>query len=178
MFEIHKANTSILSEFLHIKPEDARIIYTPGGTYSIIEAITTFARYKWAENVLDPIFLLSEYRHFAFDKACDFVNAKMVIVPTDPKTKKINLLELRKRINWYGRKNIAGIVVNAPNFPNGAMDDIEGAGQIALANNIPLHVDACLGGFVNMFNNEVKFLLQLNVFQEMLSVSQHAPVWW
>ena len=98
----------------------------------------------------NPIVLVSEFSHFAFDKAADIAGATIIRVPCDSK-KKLNLLELRKYINWYGRRNIAAIGVAAPNYPNGMPDDIEGAGKIALENGIPCHVDACLGGFVSMF---------------------------
>ena len=36
------------------------------------------------------------------------------------------------------------------------MDDAEGAGQIAHENGIPLHLDACLGGFINLFCDDIK----------------------
>ena len=34
--DIHKVNISIFAEFLHIQPDDARILYTMGGTHSIV----------------------------------------------------------------------------------------------------------------------------------------------
>ena len=77
-------------------------------------------------------------------------------MPCDTKSKKVNLVELKKYINWYGAENVAAIGVSAPNFPNGMMDDIEAASLIALVNGIPVHVDACMGGFINMFCEEIK----------------------
>ena len=44
---------------------------------------------------------------------------------------------------------------SAPNYPNGAVDDIAALGKIALKHNIGLHVDACLGGFLLPFMEKV-----------------------
>ena len=43
------------------------------------------------------------------------------------------------------------IVGSAPNFPYGTMDDIAALSDIALEYGVPLHVDACLGGFIAAF---------------------------
>ena len=77
--------------------------------------------------------------------------ARLVHVPEDPVSRKIDLRELKKYINWYGRKNIAAIAVGAPTYPFGIIDDIEGAAKIAKSHDIPMHVDGCLGGFVTIF---------------------------
>ena len=63
----------------------------------------------------------------------------------------MDIRELKKYINWYGKRNIAGIVCSAPNYTYGVIDDIEGAAKIAKSHDIPLHVDGCLGGFLTIF---------------------------
>lgn len=40
---------------------------------------------------------------------------------------------------------------SAPNYPYGTMDDIVALSDVALEYDVPLHVDACLGGFVAAF---------------------------
>lgn len=40
---------------------------------------------------------------------------------------------------------------SVPNYPYGTMDDIEGIAALGLKYNIPVHVDACLGGFIIPF---------------------------
>ena len=99
--------------------------------------------------------LVAETAHFAFDKSAEIADAAIIKVPCDPVTKKVNLVELRKYINWYGRQNVAAIAVSAPSFPHGVMDDVQEAGLIAHQNKIPLHVDACLGGFITLFCEEI-----------------------
>jgi sphinganine-1-phosphate aldolase len=58
----------------------------------------------------------------------------------------------RKAIN----KNTIGIVGSFPSYPHGIEDDIEGLSEIAYGNNIPLHVDCCLGGLLVAFYNFAK----------------------
>lgn len=41
--------------------------------------------------------------------------------------------------------------MGAPTFPYGIIDDISGAAEIARRNDIGLHVDSCLGGFLTLF---------------------------
>lgn len=149
--DMQKANTQMISELLHLDPEDSRVIYTSGGTFSIFQAMAVYVKQLRAKGVQQPILLVGEFSHFAFDKAAELTGAKLVTVPTDTDSKKVSLHELRKYINWYGAKNIAAIAVAAPNYPNGVVDDIKGASDIAKSYNIPCHVDACLGGFVTMF---------------------------
>lgn len=43
------------------------------------------------------------------------------------------------------------LVGSAPNYPYGVMDDIEKIAKLARKYKIPLHVDACLGGFLIIF---------------------------
>jgi sphinganine-1-phosphate aldolase len=43
------------------------------------------------------------------------------------------------------------LVGSAPNFPYGTMDNIEAIAALGRKYNIPVHVDACLGGFLVLF---------------------------
>jgi sphinganine-1-phosphate aldolase len=43
------------------------------------------------------------------------------------------------------------LVGSAPNFPYGTMDDIVAIAALGRKYNIPVHVDACLGGFLILF---------------------------
>lgn len=54
---------------------------------------------------------------------------------------------------------------SACNFPHGMIDDIEGLASIALAHNVGLHVDSCLGGFVLPFVQKIeKYRKDIPVF--------------
>mmetsp|Transcript_73031 Transcript_73031/g.110171 ORF Transcript_73031/g.110171 Transcript_73031/m.110171 type:complete len:93 (-) Transcript_73031:605-883(-) len=43
------------------------------------------------------------------------------------------------------------IIVSAPQYAHGVVDDIEGVAKIACEFNIPLHVDSAIGGFTLPF---------------------------
>lgn len=52
------------------------------------------------------------------------------------------------------------MVGSAPNFPYGTIDDISGIAALGRKYNIPVHVDACLGGFVIIFMRRAGFPLR------------------
>jgi len=52
------------------------------------------------------------------------------------------------------------LVGSAPQFPHGSMDDIVEIAKLGLQYNIPVHVDACLGGFLIAFMAEAGFPLK------------------
>ena len=43
------------------------------------------------------------------------------------------------------------LVASAPQYPQGIIEPIQEIGKIAKEKNIPLHIDACLGGFLLAF---------------------------
>jgi glutamate/tyrosine decarboxylase-like PLP-dependent enzyme len=45
-------------------------------------------------------------------------------------------------------RSTIGLVGSAPQYPHGVVDPISELGQLAQENNLPLHVDACVGGWV------------------------------
>ncbi|KOB67451.1 putative glutamate decarboxylase/sphingosine phosphate lyase [Operophtera brumata] len=85
--------------------------------------------------------------HFAFDKAAQHLGLSVVTVPVNPTTMKVDIEKVKAAI---GRRTIL-IVGSAPNYPYGTMDEISLLSDVALEYGVPLHVDACLGGFVAAF---------------------------
>ncbi|CAF1269847.1 unnamed protein product [Adineta steineri] len=94
--------------------------------------------------------------HPAFNKACAYFKIKLIRIPVDPITLEVDLKKMRRAIT----KNTCMLVASAPNFPHGAIDPIEDISKIALEYGIPLHVDACLGGFLIAFMDEAGFPLK------------------
>lgn len=45
-------------------------------------------------------------------------------------------------------KNTIALVASAPQYPHGIVNPIEEVSAVALRHGLPLHVDACVGGFV------------------------------
>ena len=49
------------------------------------------------------------------------------------------------------------LVGSSPNFPYGTKDNIEAIAQLGVQYDIPVHVDACLGGFLLCFMPDAGF---------------------
>lgn len=118
---------------------------TSGGTESILCAVAAYrdrARRKkpW---ILRPEIVVPQTIHPAFDKAAHYFGVKLVKVPVGPDFR-ANVKAMKKAIGW---KTIA-MCASAPQYPHGVVDPIAELGEIAQDHKIPLHVDACVGGFV------------------------------
>ena len=51
------------------------------------------------------------------------------------------------------------LVGSAPGYPHGCMDDIESIAKLGVKYRIPVHVDACLGGFLIAFMPKAGYYL-------------------
>ncbi|XP_047510028.1 uncharacterized protein LOC125052958 isoform X4 [Pieris napi] len=120
---------------------------TTGGTESIMMACKAFRDRAYNKGISNPQMVLATTAHTAFDKAAQYLGISVVTVPVNPDTLTVDIDAVKKAI---GRRTCL-IVGSAPNFPYGTMDDIRALSNIALEYEIPLHVDACLGGFVACF---------------------------
>lgn len=124
-----------------------------GGTESIFLAAKAHREwYRHKHNITKPEIIACVTAHAAIDKACEILGIKLVKVPVDPKTLKSDL----NAVKWSITANTIMIYSSAPNFPNGIIDDIEGLSKIAVQNDVGLHVDCCLGGFILPFAKKVR----------------------
>ena len=117
-------------------------ILTHGGSTSIIEAMAAYVLLARSKGIEHPEIVVPETAHAAFIKAAELTGATLITVPVDKKTGAVSAKEMRKYIS----RNTAVIVGSAPSYMYGICDPIEELGQLAQEYNIPLHVDACLGG--------------------------------
>jgi glutamate/tyrosine decarboxylase-like PLP-dependent enzyme len=125
-----------------------------GGTESIILAVKTHR--EWArieKGIEDPEIIVASTVHAAFDKACDILCVKLIKIPVDTTTFRVDPRAVRRRLS----SNTILIVGSAPNYPQGTIDPIEELSAIALQHGCGLHVDCCLGGFVLPFARELGY---------------------
>jgi len=118
---------------------------TSGGTESILVAVCAYrdrARRKkpWIRR---PQLVVPSTIHPAFDKAAHYFGVELVKVPVGPDLR-ADVAKMAKAIGW----RTIGIVGSAPQYPHGVVDPIPELGALALAKGIPMHVDACVGGFI------------------------------
>ncbi|GJN91433.1 hypothetical protein Rhopal_004454-T1 [Rhodotorula paludigena] len=121
---------------------------TSGGTESILMACKAYRDRARAEyGITEPEMIVPMSVHAAFDKAAKYFGIKIHHIPVDRKTRRVQIPRVRRAIN----ANTILLVGSAPNFPDGAIDDIEALSQLALKHRLGLHVDCCLGSFLVPF---------------------------
>lgn len=91
--------------------------------------------------------------HPAFNKAAHYLGIKLVTVPADEITWTMSIPETRRAING----NTIALVGSAPQYPHGVMDPLPELSLLAVKHALPLHVDACVGGFVLPFVERLGF---------------------
>jgi len=131
--------------------------FTSGGTESILLACKTYRDY-YLENkdIKNPEIIASTTAHCAFNKACKYFNIKLILIPCNLDGT-FDTQNLKKQIN----KNTILIVGSTPSYNLGIIDPIDKLSKIALENNIPLHIDACIGSFlVNFTDKNFDFRLE------------------
>jgi len=127
---------------------------TTGGTESIILACKAYrdlAREEKGIEVAEMIVPVTA--HAAFDKAAVMLGMSIKHIPVDDVTKRVNVNLMKKMIS----RRTAMLVGSAPQFPHGSIDDIEDIAALGVRYGIPVHVDACLGGFLIAFMQEAGF---------------------
>ena len=128
-------------------PDEASGAITSGGTDSItmaMKAARDFARKE--RGVLGPLnIVIPRSAHPAFDKAAAVMEIQVRRIPLR------DCLADPVAMNQVADEATIMIVGSAPNFPYGLMDPIAALSELALARDLWLHVDACVGGYIAPF---------------------------
>ncbi|XP_058812882.1 sphingosine-1-phosphate lyase [Topomyia yanbarensis] len=130
---------------------------TTGGTESIMMACKAYRDYgRSVKGITKPNMVLSVTAHSAFEKSAKYLGMYTKTIPVDPVSTKVDVKRMERAIN----RNTVMLVGSAPNYPYGTMDDIEAIAKLGLKYNIPVHVDACLGGFLIIFMKRAGYPLE------------------
>jgi glutamate/tyrosine decarboxylase-like PLP-dependent enzyme len=118
---------------------------TSGGTESILVAVAAYRDRARRERpwIRRPELVVPTTIHPAFDKAAHYFGVKLVKVPVGPDLR-ADVRAMAKAIGW----RTIGLVGSAPQYPHGIVDPIGELGELAQRKKLPLHVDACVGGFI------------------------------
>jgi glutamate/tyrosine decarboxylase-like PLP-dependent enzyme len=144
---LEHAVVRMTADLLHGGPRACGTM-TSGGTESCLLAVKTYrdrarARTPWIRR---PEMILPESAHVAWEKGAEYFGVKAVHAPlmddfrVDPQA-------VARRVG----RNTVMILGSAPQYPHGVVDPIEELGRIAQDREIPLHVDACVGGYLLPF---------------------------
>jgi sphinganine-1-phosphate aldolase len=136
---------------------------TNGGTESLFLAIKSYRDLKHSSN---PNLVVPDTVHCSIDKICHYLKIRVIKIKTDHEHR-VCADKLLGCIN----NNTIGVVLSAPSYGFGVMDDVSKIGPLLYSKKVPLHVDACLGGFIWMFlENEIVEKYGFNV-QGVTSIS-------
>ncbi len=125
-----------------------------GGTGSICHAMLAYREYGAKERGISrPNVIKPETAHPAFDKACHLFGIDLRVAPIDPVTTQVDTEWVDQHID----DNTVALIGSACNYGYGTIDPIGRLSEIALAAGVGLHVDACLGGFILPFGQELGY---------------------
>jgi len=131
-------------------PDGSEGAFTSGGSESIFIAMKAAreahraAHGKTRANPLNVVVPITV--HPAFDKAAEAMDLELRRAPLRA-DKRVDVDAMAQLID----ENTMALVGSAPCFPHGVMDPIEELGALALAQDVWLHVDACVGGWLAPF---------------------------
>ncbi|MGH9029720.1 MAG: pyridoxal phosphate-dependent decarboxylase family protein, partial [Acidimicrobiales bacterium] len=128
---------------------------TTGGTGSIAHAMLAYREHARSERKVDlPNVIKAETAHPAFDKACHLFGIELRTAPVDKSTTLVDVDWVADHID----DRTAVIVGSACNYGYGTIDPIGELSELALSRGVGLHVDACLGGFILPFGEELGYV--------------------
>ena len=142
---------------------------TTGGTESTILALKAYK--KRFENssyfyVGKPEVLCCKTVHAAVNKACELLDLKIKYVDLNSNYV-MDVNDLYEKIT----ANTCVVIASAPCFPYGLMDPINEIADMMEYYNIPVHVDACLGGFITQFYEHLRLSFNRNIHS--ISIDPH-----
>ncbi|XP_077970387.1 uncharacterized protein LOC144425060 [Styela clava] len=119
---------------------------TSGGTESILMAMKTYRDRARAltPHIKRPNIVAPSSIHPAFEKAAHYFDIDVKHVVVGKETLQSNLRQYEQTID----DNTILLAASAPSYPQAIMDQIEDISEIARKRGLPMHVDACYGGFM------------------------------
>lgn len=154
---VHKLETEVIRIIADLLRggENAVGNFTSGGTESILLAVKTYRDRARAlkPHIKEPEMILPYTAHGAFLKAARYFDVKAVLVQFDPNTYQVDMEAVKAAIS----PNTILMVGSAPAYAQGVVDPISELSELAVANDIGLHVDGCVGGIQLSFMRDMGY---------------------
>lgn len=131
---------------LYNAPTDGSGVLTSGGSESLGLAVLAARNRAHKKGIEWPEVVMCRTGHSGIDKACHYFRVKLIKVGYNADLS-ANVVAMRRAIN----ANTCLLVGSAPDYPHGLIDDLEAISDLATKYDIPMHVDACMGGFLLPF---------------------------
>ncbi|KAK6746508.1 hypothetical protein RB195_000026 [Necator americanus] len=145
---------------LYNAPPESSGSLTTGGTESIILACLAYRNRVLQLGVETPVIVCARTAHAAFDKAAFLCGMRVRHVDVD-NNNRVDIKLMEKAID----SDVCMLVASAPNFPSGTVDPVPEVAKLGSKYGIPVHVDACLGGFLIPFMADCGFSIPIFDFR-------------
>jgi len=117
---------------------------TSGGTESILLAVQAA---RDAAGITDPVMIVPTSIHAAFHKASHYFGVRRIAVDVDPVTQRADPIAMAEAMDEH-EGHVVLVAVSAPSYAHGVIDPVEEIAALTSARGLRLHVDACIGGWV------------------------------
>lgn len=137
---------------------DASGTFTSGGSesnYTALHAMREWAR-EMHPRITTPEVIVPYSAHPTFSKGGHYFGLKIVRIPVGSDLR-ADVAAMEKAVG----PNTIGIVGSAPCWPYAMYDPIAALGEVALKHALWLHVDACVGGYLAPFVEEIGHALPM-----------------
>ncbi|MCB7136414.1 aspartate aminotransferase family protein [Cellulosimicrobium marinum] len=130
---------------------------TSGGTESCLLAVKIAREAFVARRPgVRPRVVAPVSAHAAFRKAAAYLDVELTSLPVDPASGLPDPAAFAAELDRAGAApgdggDVALVVVSAPSYPHGVVDPVTEVAALAAARGVPVHVDACVGGWVLPF---------------------------
>ncbi len=152
LVEIEQEIISMLLD-LYNAPPSATGNLTGGGTESLLLAVMSALNRAKSMGKQGPFdLIIPESAHPGFDKAAHLMGANAIRL-TSSDAYRADIEQIKASIG----PNAIFLAASAPSFPFGITDPVDQLAIIAKKHNLWLHVDACHGGFVLPFANQLGY---------------------
>ncbi|MFN4298183.1 MAG: pyridoxal phosphate-dependent decarboxylase family protein [Thermaurantimonas sp.] len=154
-------------------PESATGVFTAGGTESaMIAALSAREHFKKQGKAGTPEILAPDTIHPSMSKAAFYLGMHIRKIPVDSEGR-VHVHQILQSIT----ESTALIALSAPNWTYGTIDPIFEIADVAAMKDIPVHIDACMGGMVLPFLSMIGHAIPAFDFQipgvQSISVDFH-----
>lgn len=133
------------ADLVHGNPRGGKL--TSGGTESLFLAVQVARDHaRRQRDIAEPTIVLPSTAHPAFAKACHYLDVEEVRVPVGPDGR-ADLTATAAAVD----ERTALVVGSAPCYPYGVVDPVPELAALAAQHGALCHVDACLGGWLLPF---------------------------
>ncbi|MCU1642547.1 MAG: lyase [Nocardia sp.] len=148
VYDMEREVVRAATDLLH-GGEAATGSWTSGGSESCLLAVK--AARDGRPEVAKPRMILPISAHAAWWKGAHYLGVDTTVTPIDPHTFRADIDAIRDAID----ENTVLVVLSAPQYGHGVIDPIAEVAALCLERGVRLHVDACIGGWVLPFMEQL-----------------------